>query len=96
MNLDDPVVDARGGGPVGSGGASWACRSRGRGAFVTGKTLAAFLRRFHRAQRGTSDVEYFLLTGLIVLPLLVVPWMVKDANRAVFHRIGQWIHLPFP
>jgi hypothetical protein len=33
---------------------------------------------------------------MIVLPLLILPAFVIDANRDTFRRIDAWIHLPFP
>lgn len=60
------------------------------------RTIAARARRFLRDEAGTSDVEYVLITAAVVLPLFVVPWMVGNANRTVFERLGHWTCLPFP
>jgi hypothetical protein len=49
-----------------------------------------------RDDHGTSDVEYILLTALIVIPLLVVPALIIQSNRAFWDRVSYWTSLPFP
>jgi hypothetical protein len=45
----------------------------------------------------TSDVEYILLVGFVVLPLCYfVPWAVISVNAHVFDRINIVVNLPFP
>lgn len=65
--------------------------SRRRRASVRGR-----LARFHRAEEATSDVEYVLLTAMVVLPLFVLPFIMIRANRDVFGRVSHWTHLPYP
>ena len=55
------------------------------------------IRRFLADERATSDVEYILLTALIVIPLfLTVPPLIISANADFYHRAQPWIDLPFP
>ena len=54
------------------------------------------VRRFHDDERATSDVEYVLLTAMVILPLFAVPPLIIDANVSFFHRVEPWIDLPFP
>lgn len=54
-------------------------------------------RRFVRDESGSSEVEYLLLTGAIVLPLSVFLSSLLIRSFAIwFGRIGWWINLPFP
>ena len=53
--------------------------------------------RFFRDESGTSDVEYVLITALVVPPLLiVVPPLLMAANYVMFDRIHFWVNMPFP
>jgi hypothetical protein len=56
----------------------------------------SFLARLAHCESGTSDVEYVLLTALVVLPLLVVPPLLIKGNVWVFERISGWMSLPYP
>jgi hypothetical protein len=54
------------------------------------------LRRFGADRRATSDVEYILLTGMVVFLLFVIPPLLIRGNAAFFDRVGLWVNLPFP
>ncbi len=55
------------------------------------------VRRLWRDESGTSDVEYVMITALIVIPMfLVVPALIVAGNVWFFDRIHLWINLPFP
>jgi Flp pilus assembly pilin Flp len=56
----------------------------------------SLLRRFVADERGTSDVEYVLLTAMVVLPILSISYFPMKANQAVFGRVAPWTHVPFP
>lgn len=60
------------------------------------RTVLRRLRRLGADQRATSDVEYILVTAMVILPMLVIPPMVIRANVAWFDRTGWWINLPYP
>ena len=51
---------------------------------------------FLRDEQATSDVEYILLTAMVIFPLFVVPPMIMDTNSTFFHRVEPWVNLPFP
>ncbi len=54
-------------------------------------------RRLWADESATSDVEYILLVGFVVLPLCYfVPWAVISVNAHVFDRINIVVNLPFP
>ncbi len=54
-------------------------------------------RLFVADESGSSEVEYLLLTGAIVLPLSVLLSSLLVSSFTVwFGRIGWWINLPFP
>lgn len=64
---------------------------------MLGRNLGRAIRRFLADERATSDVEYILLTALIVVPLcLSVPPLIISANADFYHRAQPWIDLPFP
>lgn len=54
------------------------------------------VRRFLADEQATSDVEYILLTAMVVLPLFAVPPLMMSANSDFFHRVEPWMNLPFP
>ena len=54
------------------------------------------VRRLLADERATSDVEYVLLTAMVIFPLFAVPPMIIDANVSFFHRVEPWTDLPFP
>ena len=54
------------------------------------------LRRLIADRRATSDVEYILLTSMVVFLLFVIPPLLIRGNAAFFSRVGLWINLPFP
>ncbi|MFV1959995.1 MAG: hypothetical protein ACC662_11360 [Planctomycetota bacterium] len=54
------------------------------------------LGRLLHDEQATSDVEYILLTALVVLPLFAVPALIISANVDFYHRAQPWIDLPFP
>jgi hypothetical protein len=56
----------------------------------------ARLRRLPADERATSDVEYVLVTAMVILPLFVLPPFVIRANLEWFRKTGWWINLPFP
>jgi hypothetical protein len=58
--------------------------------------LVRRLRRFATDRRATSDVEYILLTGMVVFLLFAIPPLLIRGNAAFFDRVGLWINLPFP
>jgi len=52
---------------------------------------------FHRDERATSDVEYILLTGLVVpLIFFTVPPLLMLGNSEFFRLIHIFVNLPFP
>lgn len=60
-------------------------------------SIRTSLRRFAADESGSSEVEYLLLTGAIVLPLAVLLSSLLITSFTVwFGRIGWWINLPFP
>jgi hypothetical protein len=64
--------------------------------FPLARRLGRRLARLRVDERATSDVEYILVTAMVVLPLFVIPPLVIRANLAWFDRTGWWINLPFP
>lgn len=58
--------------------------------------LGRALRRLLADEQATSDVEYILLTAMVVLPLFAVPPLIISANASFYHRAQPWIDLPFP
>ena len=54
------------------------------------------IRRLLADETATSDVEYVLLTAMVILPLFAVPPLIIDANVSFFHRVEPWTDLPFP
>lgn len=58
--------------------------------------VARRLRRLIADRRATSDVEYILLTSMVVFLLFVIPPLLIRGNAAFFDRVGLWINLPFP
>jgi hypothetical protein len=54
------------------------------------------LKRLVADRRATSDVEYILLTSMVVFLLFVIPPLLIRGNKAFFDRVGLWINLPFP
>ena len=53
-------------------------------------------RRLLADESGTSDVEYILLTAMIILPMFALPPLIIDANAHFYHRLEPWTDLPFP
>ena len=61
------------------------------------ETLGDRARRFVSDESGSSEVEYILLTALIVLPMSVLFFYLLVSSFAFyFGRVGWWINLPFP
>ena len=61
------------------------------------RTVVDRLRRFASDESGSSEVEYILLTALIVLPMSVLLFYLLVSSFAFyFGRVGWWINLPFP
>jgi hypothetical protein len=59
--------------------------------------MVARLRSLWTDEGATSDVEYILLVGFVVLPLCYfVPRAVIGVNAHVFDRINIVVNLPFP
>ncbi len=58
--------------------------------------LGRALHGLHADERATSDVEYILLTAMVVLPLFAVPPLIMSANVDFFDRVEPWVDLPFP
>ncbi len=54
------------------------------------------LREFGRDERATSDVEYILITAMVVLPMFVVPPLLIRSHSHFYDRIAFWIDLPVP
>lgn len=55
------------------------------------------LKRIGSDESGTSDVEYILITAMVILPLCVaLPWFIIRVNAAMFDRIDMVVNLPFP
>lgn len=54
------------------------------------------LQRLLADERATSDVEYILISAMVVLPLFAVPPLLISANTDFYHRVEPWIDLPFP
>ena len=55
------------------------------------------LRRFLGDESATSDVEYILISGLVVPPIFLgIPPLLMAANFDLFQRIHIWVNLPFP
>jgi len=60
-------------------------------------SIRARCRHFVSDESGSSEVEYLLLTGAIVLPLSVLLSSLLVSSFAIwFGRLGWWINLPFP
>jgi hypothetical protein len=74
----------------------WATSLRRSARTASSSAWARRLRRLAADQRATSDVEYVLVTAMVVLPLFVIPPMLIRENVAWFERTGWWINLPFP
>ncbi len=54
------------------------------------------LARFPRDERATSDVEYILITAMVVLPMFVVPPLLISSHSNFYDRLALWIDLPVP
>ena len=60
-------------------------------------SLSTRCRHFASDESGSSEVEYLLLTGAIVLPLSeLLSSLLITSFTVWFGRIGWWINLPFP
>ena len=56
----------------------------------------ARLRSLPADDRATSDVEYILLTAMVILPMFAIPPMLISVNVFFFERFSLWVNLPFP
>ena len=63
---------------------------------MPGPSVGERLRKLGGDDAGTSDVEYVLITALIVLPLFAIPTLIMRANYWYFERVVTWTNLPFP
>ncbi len=54
------------------------------------------LARFARDERATSDVEYILITAMVVLPMFVIPPLLIRSHSHFYDRLALWIDLPVP
>lgn len=56
----------------------------------------ARLRALPADDGATSDVEYILLTAMVILPMFAIPPMLISVNVFFFERFSFWVNLPFP
>ena len=56
----------------------------------------ARLRALPSDDRATSDVEYILLTAMVILPMFAIPPLLISVNVFFFERFSLWVNLPFP
>jgi hypothetical protein len=60
------------------------------------RRIARRLREFAADERATSDVEYILITAMVVLPLFVVPPLLIRSHSRYYDRVAFWVDLPVP
>lgn len=59
--------------------------------------LWARCRRLLRDEEASTEVEYLLITGMVVVPMfLAIPPMLISVTVDYFDRIHFWINLPIP